>query len=1310
MTKIIGLTAIRNIAELEAIGWRTLFDDDFQYNLHIISKNLTCVHPKYKAFILRRIDLLKRILVANPLGSIKSKINADELVSHMEDIINKLSITETGTTTVDVKKQTDLFEEFIVKQRLLVKQNAKAKASGGERHESVPFAPAITSSLSGPTIPLAVGAELSGFSEAQEADTKEPATARREDPTFGNDLVPPPAIVHSLIRRNNDQHVLEISEQIAKYAVGEKYNKPLITSLINHYSEYFRSDAPSPEKLSQILKKSKDPNVQLQMEQFLQNFIQTWNKKGSQVDLNQLAIENGDMTKSEIAAQSTLTPLVKKVSGVRYPSHSKSKSEENIMPELKGKTAVEICDEMLAMSADDLLLEQDLKQKLDQITSYFRASAVTSTETNVQVKMQLVCDKIRAVGTHGTRPYINADTLAKRMNGAYLGLSDSDLELPSWRSDPVAANVGMNIFPPTTSADFMETYVDPQIKANFKDIETQFEIAGVRRIRGDGNCYYRAVMYGLIEQIILEAEPHRAARFNALAESFTTLADDMLDGLKVNHRTMIARLREAADGSCWKTIQEFQQEVNTNPSLDIGIVMASRYAVAKFIRANVDVDFFERTEAEESLTLGEIIYLETNMDSSLMYANLNDASKTAALERYLNSAILMKGICVEGVPFNSGLLARSLGFKTNIIYFEVGAGKEVGDKRAIGTIQERVAGASVAMGEGNTPMLTVPILHEGKHFNLLYTKAVFDKLPVSQPVSEASPAHSITAGLSNPVRVGVSGGAVSGGAVRLANVLAKSEEEENLATAIKVSVALENRSHFVADNPLMEAGASASPQISAANLEKAKDNTADTKTLGTTEGEWFFPNPLSFPPDANGAADGTLVGQLHANVSSEVPGTTQALHPAPPSQAGAAAVARTEVLSGAEAQDGRQNGSTASTLAPSQLDGALHDTQELPNKTLLVSVSGLQLLSKAASYPAAVADATIATVTARPPATPQLVGGKSASIVEVFGASPAHLNQDPVRTQHVLRPQDNAGLSISSSKNEAIRTSPLVEEGAVGGNADASTRRENDESSRSSYGTMFSSLVPPSEISRLSPSLNSVDLDANGLGRRAEAEAPRIKAIQRHYGPKDEVDLIDLFNEDGGINNLPDQHHDLTKEMMTAFKNGSLKVLAPAGHKYTLSCTDEIPKATLTQGDLGEFSDTDVQKQLRIILTVMNMVDSILARGTEVNVTTTDPFLAEMILLYIQHLQTTLRGFTIVNHANRDTGSGSEGHHRSAIEIEVAILLKKYLETIKKETLEAAGWCVDGMKFRSEYPEFQEVDHLDDSLRSSSRSLGGGGG
>lgn len=34
-------------------------------------------------------------------------------------------------------------------------------------------------------------------------------------------------------------------------------------------------------------------------------------------------------------------------------------------------------------------------------------------------------------------------------------------------------------------------------------LATDYEIAYYRRIRGDGNCYYRAVAYGYIEMIVL---------------------------------------------------------------------------------------------------------------------------------------------------------------------------------------------------------------------------------------------------------------------------------------------------------------------------------------------------------------------------------------------------------------------------------------------------------------------------------------------------------------------------------------------------------------------------------------------------------------------------------------------------------------------------------------------------------------------------------------------------------------------------------------------------------------------------------------
>ena len=53
---------------------------------------------------------------------------------------------------------------------------------------------------------------------------------------------------------------------------------------------------------------------------------------------------------------------------------------------------------------------------------------------------------------------------------------------------------------------------------------SRMHVCRYRRIRGDGNCYYRAVVFGLIEQIILERD------MDSLEATWTDVDDDNEEG------------------------------------------------------------------------------------------------------------------------------------------------------------------------------------------------------------------------------------------------------------------------------------------------------------------------------------------------------------------------------------------------------------------------------------------------------------------------------------------------------------------------------------------------------------------------------------------------------------------------------------------------------------------------------------------------------------------------------------------------------------------------------------------------------------
>ena len=84
------------------------------------------------------------------------------------------------------------------------------------------------------------------------------------------------------------------------------------------------------------------------------------------------------------------------------------------------------------------------------------------------------------------------------------------------------------------------------------------------------------------------------------------------------------------------------------------------------------------------------------------------------------------------------------------------------------------------------------------------------------------------------------------------------------------------------------------------------------------------------------------------------------------------------------------------------------------------------------------------------------------------------------------------------------------------------------------------------------------------------------------------------------------------------------RVICPtSGHEYSLSFKDKIPKAILEEKnakkDTTESEDEYLQRKAA---TIINMIDNVLAKSEEINISTPDPFIAQIAEAYIDYLQT----------------------------------------------------------------------------------------
>jgi hypothetical protein len=112
----------------------------------------------------------------------------------------------------------------------------------------------------------------------------------------------------------------------------------------------------------------------------------------------------------------------------------------------------------------------------------------------------------------------------------------------------------------------------------------------LQRINADGNCYYRAIIKGYIEHTIMETPEKRAFFFQRLANLFQGEILDkppfedyrLTDAQNKDIATLIQKIRLAAEGLYWKSLQAFWQELaDDKTQTDMLLILCSRYLVAQ---------------------------------------------------------------------------------------------------------------------------------------------------------------------------------------------------------------------------------------------------------------------------------------------------------------------------------------------------------------------------------------------------------------------------------------------------------------------------------------------------------------------------------------------------------------------------------------------------------------------------------------------------------------------------------------------------------------------------------------------------------
>jgi len=112
-----------------------------------------------------------------------------------------------------------------------------------------------------------------------------------------------------------------------------------------------------------------------------------------------------------------------------------------------------------------------------------------------------------------------------------------------------------------------------------------------RPVRGDGNCYYRTVVFGTLEALLASGDKHRIQQ---VANTFQQVHYEMPAERRA-HEQMLKRLRS------WDTLAQLERWVSKDSSLDQALIRACRRLVRLFLIRHAD------QQSPNGLTYGELV-------------------------------------------------------------------------------------------------------------------------------------------------------------------------------------------------------------------------------------------------------------------------------------------------------------------------------------------------------------------------------------------------------------------------------------------------------------------------------------------------------------------------------------------------------------------------------------------------------------------------------------------------------------------------------------------------------------------------------
>lgn len=227
---------------------------------------------------------------------------------------------------------------------------------------------------------------------------------------------------------------------------------------------------------------------------------------------------------------------------------------------------------------------------------------------------------------------------------------------------------------------------DPSLGQEIGKIAENY--GGFRRICGDGNCYYRAIAYGVLEKVVLDGD---VTKFDVLHRIFMRVSYQKI-GDNESHEELLSTLEMAAAGKVWRDVEDLQSSfLAFNSNFDFALVSACRRLVSMYLIENQD------TVTDGGLSLKDTFI---------------EADEGIDMATYCDKYINEMGRDAEGPYIELGILPSLLQCRCVIFSLDM---RHHLDMEVVCPFDTSAAGGAT------DPLAVLHILLRPMHYDLLYT-------------------------------------------------------------------------------------------------------------------------------------------------------------------------------------------------------------------------------------------------------------------------------------------------------------------------------------------------------------------------------------------------------------------------------------------------------------------------------------------------------------------------------------------------------------------------------------------------------------